>query len=388
MKTAGSGTVWLRQAVDIWKTSGGRIPVNRSRCRLLCILIVAGFLVAGLWPFNFHPRNRLEWLSNENGIHLGPLSVSRSLSVLDLGKPKTYAASSGAVTLELLLEAEHEPTGNISTLLSLYGGDVPENLLIAQWKSAFLMRSAVSDPQGHRRYRETDIDSVLQNGKRRFIAVTSGPEGISFYVDGNRAEAYPKTRLRPEVLRGQLILGDSARGNSRWSGKIFGLAAFASALPAMEIRRHHELWSRGQAKELGSENEVTALYFFDEKSGPTIHDSSPWQNTLIIPQSYAVSRKTILSSSWVEWLNWQDVAVNILGFIPFGFLYYIYRMMPRPERCLYNFFLVVAAGLVISAAIELAQVFLPTRDSSFSDLICNTFGTALGVILARGLRMA
>lgn len=382
MKMAGLDIIRLREAVDSWKNSGGRIPVNRSQCLLLCILIVAGFLVTGLWPFNFRPRNRIEWLSNENGIHIEPLSVSRSLGVLDLGKPKTHSASSGAVTLELLIEAEREPTGNTAALLSLYGGDLPENLLIAQWKSAFLLRSVVWDPQGRRRYRETGINPVLQNGRRRFIAVTSGPEGILFYVDGNRAGVHPKTRLRPEALRGQLILGDWARGNSRWNGKLFGLAAFARALPAVEIRRHRQLWRQGRAKELGSEDGITALYLFDEKSGRTIHDSSPLQNILVIPQLYAVSRKTILSASWEQWLNWEDVAVNVLGFIPFGFLCYIYQMMPRPERRLHNFFLVVAAGFVISAAIELTQVFLPTRDSSFSDVVWNTIGTALGVILA------
>src|SRR5207245_10010566 len=36
--------------------------------RLCCFAIWGGMLVVGLWPFNFFPRNKVEWLGNKNGI--------------------------------------------------------------------------------------------------------------------------------------------------------------------------------------------------------------------------------------------------------------------------------------------------------------------------------
>ncbi len=97
--------------------------------------------------------------------------------------------------------------------------------------------------------------------------------------------------------------------------------------------------------------------------------------------------KTVLTPPWrvqrFDRLFWKDVVVNVLGFVPFGFAVYAWlrincRRTPRSA--------IVAAVLLggaISLAIELLQVYLPTRDSSLTDVTDNVLGTWIGALICR-----
>jgi VanZ family protein len=74
-----------------------------------------------------------------------------------------------------------------------------------------------------------------------------------------------------------------------------------------------------------------------------------------------------------------DVILNVLLFVPFGV-----ALELRGERLL-RASLVAAA---LSAGIEFAQLFVPGRDTSLSDVLSNTAGAAAGWLLVyRGLRV-
>jgi VanZ family protein len=77
----------------------------------------------------------------------------------------------------------------------------------------------------------------------------------------------------------------------------------------------------------------------------------------------------------------QDVSVNILGFIPFGALLTIYLQQTRQWSKTWLVLTVLLAGTMISFTIELLQVYLPGRDSSFLDLINNALGTSIGSVV-------
>ena len=64
--------------------------------------------------------------------------------------------------------------------------------------------------------------------------------------------------------------------------------------------------------------------------------------------------------------------------MPFGFL--VCRLLLLMERLSTKTGLIVtiAMGFAISLSIEIAQVWLPGRDSSMLDLVANTVGTAIG----------
>ncbi len=52
----------------------------------------------------------------------------------------------------------------------------------------------------------------------------------------------------------------------------------------------------------------------------------------------------------------------------------------------YNRFAIPSALLVISAAIEVIQTFIPGRSGSYEDLAANAFGIALGSLIGLALR--
>ncbi|WP_053333553.1 VanZ family protein [Gemmatimonas phototrophica] len=77
-----------------------------------------------------------------------------------------------------------------------------------------------------------------------------------------------------------------------------------------------------------------------------------------------------LTSLW----NWQDLILNVVMFMPFGFVY----QLTRPRGTPFRWPKVLLLGAVLSGAIEIAQLFAPTRYTSLLDLATNTTGTLLG----------
>jgi VanZ family protein len=75
-----------------------------------------------------------------------------------------------------------------------------------------------------------------------------------------------------------------------------------------------------------------------------------------------------------------DVVVNVLGYMPLGFLA-VLACYPR-LRGGSGFSFALACAVVLSFALESLQLYLPTRTSSNLDLLANTAGGALGALAA------
>ncbi|MFE6256862.1 VanZ family protein [Agromyces sp. NPDC057865] len=74
-----------------------------------------------------------------------------------------------------------------------------------------------------------------------------------------------------------------------------------------------------------------------------------------------------------------EFLANVVLFTPFGVL--VVLAFPGVR-----WWTVVLAGFLLSVGIELVQLAIPSRVSSVSDVVANTTGTALGVVLARSWR--
>lgn len=82
-----------------------------------------------------------------------------------------------------------------------------------------------------------------------------------------------------------------------------------------------------------------------------------------------------------------DIITNILLFLPVGFGFGILATRKRLTLSV-AFLLVTLAGGMLSLTVELLQLFLPFRFSSFADVASNAAGTAAGFVLFRSVGKA
>ena len=79
------------------------------------------------------------------------------------------------------------------------------------------------------------------------------------------------------------------------------------------------------------------------------------------------------------------IIMNILLFVPFGFLLFIaLYTIERPT--MQTYVLTVFLGVTLSCFIEASQYFLPDRVADINDIIWNSIGALLGALLGH-LRM-
>ena len=349
--------------------------------------MAVGLLTVGLWPFDFRTPNHASWLKDRAGISFQPDTIVYDPGTADWsarGQPDQPAA----FTMELWLEPGHVPPTDLFDILTIDDGCSPPPIMLFQWKTELLLR--VRDRGNHRGFREVGPAGVLMEQSPRFITITVAPGRTTFYSDGVPLKHYPDFTVHNSQLNGRLILGNAAAGKHPWRGNLFGLALYSRALAAAEVAQHYAHWTNNQTDQLTAEAGLTALYRFGEGNGQWANDLSANRHRLLIPAQYTVLQKRVLELPWgpdpIEWSDLDDVAINILGFVPFGFMACHYRRLTRPDVRGRNIVWAICIGAIISLAIELIQVWLPNRTSSATDLFCNTQGTFLGALLAAKLQ--
>ena len=166
---------------------------------------MALILSAGLFPVEFHPENRVDWLDPGPGLRFERGGIAFSDEALG------WEAGAAEVSVELWLVPGDEPDGRLGQIFSLYDGEPVEPLLVAQWKSGLVVRDRVIDERGRMRARELGSLGLLFRDQRRGIAVTSGPGGTAVYLDG--VESDHRSSI-PLVAAGESFGGNAQEGAS------------------------------------------------------------------------------------------------------------------------------------------------------------------------------
>ncbi len=220
-----------------------------------------------------------------------------------------------------------------------------------------------------------------------FLTVVYGPSGTSVFSDGVlvRRISVQDFQIPVHVCSGEFVLGDSPRYNNSWKGEFHGLAVYQTNLTSEQVKMNYSSWTNtGQPAESVS-GTPGALYLFRENGGNLVQDLGSAGVNLYIPPRYTIARQTLLEPPWRAFeptLSYvQDVAINIGGFVPLGFALAAY--LSARGRANKGMGITVMVGFLLSLTIETLQAYIPTRDSDLTDVLTNTLGTCLGVVLYR-----
>jgi hypothetical protein len=362
-------------------SKANNLPAQDIAPPLACILVVSTLFTAGLWPFNPFPRNQVTWLATGKGLQFGEHGVVFSREPVQ----RTRLNRDSRCTLAIRLQPDTVWRGASGTLLGIYTPEEPSQFRLMQWRDVLMIRRDYRDADNHSKTAEVDLDHAFLTRDPVTFTITSGPEGSVAYRNGTRAAGITKVGLSCGDLAGQLVLGDSAVMDNAWPGNILDMSLYDRELAPQEIASRYATWNEKQTDQGPSgEQHLVAQYAFNEGSGQAVHGVPGSAPDLYIPKIFKVPHKKLLMWPWEESqdkLEFRDIAINIFGFVPFGFVFAAYLTWNRNVS--HTLLITILCGAAISSAIEILQEYIPGRDSGMLDIITNTLGTFLGALLFR-----
>lgn len=353
--------------------NGDHRSSNGKVLPVICIALSLGLLFAGLWPFRFRTANNVRWIGGSPGLRFDTYGIAS-------GKEPLFGLG-GAVdlalpfTIRMEVRPREEPSGSLPRILSAYDGDGRELFFLGQWRAGLVLRILERERFHRLGYRETGAGG-LRKDVTHSIVVRSDNNALTLFVDGLPA----KTRsgvafsLLPEKrAQALMILGNSPSGEHPWRGDLLSLSFYPGALSPGDIG--------------SGETPPIIRYDFTEGGGAVCRGGADSRYDLAIPSVFQAPKKGILVPPWrVQKFDrsfWRDVFVNILGFIPFGFAVYAWARKGGERKIAMAMGSALLLGAGISLFIELQQVYLPTRNSSLTDVLINILGTYIGARLFR-----
>lgn len=374
-----------RQALRVLKTrlieTSGAMGRDIQTKLLLatCACVLLGILVAGLWPFHT-PRNAVTWLGQGNGLLFGKHGSIVSASPFNA----RAAQGDNSFSLQIWLKPSRTDSGAGGMIVAFYS---PERQVtpfaLRQWRRGLVLVHEGQGISGKRT--EIYLGDVLSGQKPVLVTITSGEAGTASYTDGRLVKRIANFAISNQDLTGQFVIGNSPTTAYSWSGQLKGLAIYNRELSAAEVSQGSADWTKESDLDSVKVAGATARYLFDEGHGNVVRNQVDSSTNLLIPERFFVLHPEFLERPWDEyrpgWRYWKNIAINVVGFIPLGFFFYAYLSQVRTRK--HPVALTIALGFAVSLTIEVLQAFLPTRDSGMTDLMTNTFGTAVGVMAFR-----
>ena len=350
------------------------VPVLRRAIGPLCLLTLCAILIAGLWPFRA-PPNEVTWIEAENGVRFGAHGTLLSTSTF----PISSKDDGGAIEI-WIRPAKIWTTGAI---LVFYSAEKKREFSIIQDYADLLITTNAISVGAENGQEQLRVKDVFRD-REAFITLTSDERKALVYVDGRLATVASSFALSGKDLSGQLIVANAPLRDWSWSGDLKGLAIYPRTLSSTEAQRHYQGWVVDGTPLPEKSAMPVAVYLFNEHSGKVVANVVSSATNLKIPERFALVDQLRFESPLSEFRHdrsyVKDAFINVLGFVPLGFVCGLYFGTVRQSRR--AVLITVLIGAAISLAIEYFQSYLPTRFSGVTDIITNTAGTWIGVMLS------
>jgi VanZ family protein len=341
---------------------------------LLSLAIFFGILFCTLWPFKLSPGNNARW-HESGGIDFGPGSIAFTTAPLTFGP----AQPEGNCTLEVL--ARPVNVYSEGTILGVYSRQNPKQFVVRQWHDGLLVTHDLA-AQGLKR-QKLDVNHAFQAGKPTLVTITSGANGTVIFLNGKEARKFSRFFMTRQELSGQLVFGNSATDYAPWGGELRGVAVYSRELTPAEVLEHYEGWMGANSQ--GDLREAVVRYDFARATGSQFPNEAGGGPVVQIPKIFTIPGKVMLKSPRQEYKDdgqfANDFLVNVIGFIPLGFLLCGYWTLTKSPR--FAFMCAALSCGTFSFLIEVTQTFIPKRGSGWTDVISNSLGGILGAILAQ-----
>lgn len=330
---------------------------------LILLLVLTMTLFGVVQPDIPSPLNTGKPDSN-NGLLLNGSNVAYT-EPFKVGNPDL----SSGITLDLTFMPSLLEDPRMEIMLELFDSSESERLVIGQWNRTLIILN--SDDYNNRK-NKPKIYLPLPNAHNEDgyrISIHSDQSGTRVFLNHSFEAFNPELKLWQHDSAGevQLVIGNGASGRHPWFGLIYSMALYRQSISGGLVPRL--LYSFSEHK--------TA--WVEDLSGNLVHLHVSDTPVILKTEVLQLPDAGVFNESWI----WRDALVNLLGFVPFGFLVYLWFSKKRINGVWSKLTLATLTAFGFSLLIELTQVYLPARHSSFLDLMLNTTGGLLGAIFAQ-----
>jgi hypothetical protein len=295
-------------------------------------------------------------------------------------------------SLEVWLLPANNIQGGPARIVSYSLNPSYRNFTLGQDGSDLIMRLRTDNTNLNGTEPHLVVENVFSQPNPLHIVVSYNFKEQNAFVNGiiRKTSIIPGGNFKNWDPEYPLILGNEATGDRPWLGEISYVAIYNRALHAQEVSKSYNEVRRyisGDIEFAAPEEGQLVRYLFNEKVSDGISNSGTLFDSmnLAIPNFIQKENKPFLSFNLSQFPIWgsnsfYDILLNILLFIPLGFLLHAIINSYTDASRLTGLFVIIV-GFIITLSAETLQYFIESRNSSSVDIIANWIGTLLGIKL-------
>lgn len=352
--------------------------------------VVTMTLIIGLVMFYFgirfkgyRPYNNIRYSVSPRGLFFQNNSIAYTDDFFPTAK-KSGPISAG-LAVEMVLQCEGVQNPAFQYIASVSNGNDHEQLLIGQWRQWLIVMNG-DDHDGKEKIARIEVELDTAAEAPVLVSITSGKDGTAIYQDGRLLKSRKDLHLHypTGTAPSRLILGCNIYGKLAWHGTISEISFYNEALSAQQVQAGYQRRVAGKGKDFNQGTVPEISYVFDRAPlNRRVANLSEGDFPLHVPYYMKYLKKSFLGwprlSGGIGWNFFLDMIINLFGFTPIGFMLCLTISRFRwPGGQFSIFWVAVGIAFLFSLSLEIAQAWIPTRDSSLMDLLLNTLGAVFG----------